>query len=68
MCSVHASLCVSCVDTEVFAYVHMQCASGWFSASGASVCTACSAGKYVTKADGGTDADSCTSVSIHVLC
>jgi hypothetical protein len=27
------------------------------------VCTACSAGKYLTKNDGATEADSCTSVS-----
>ena len=46
----------------------MQCASGWFSGSGASVCVACGAGKYLTKADGGTDPDSCTNVSAHVWC
>lgn len=41
----------------------VQCASGWFSGSGASVCTACSAGKYLTNASGETDAGSCTRVS-----
>ncbi len=52
-------------QTEVFAYVHKQCASGSFSASGATVCTACSAGKYLTDAAGGTDAASCTMVSLE---
>ncbi len=45
----------------------VQCASGSYSASGASVCVNCSAGKYLTKADGDTEADSCTSVSRHML-
>jgi hypothetical protein len=45
----------------------VQCASGSYSASGASVCVNCSAGKYLTKADGGTEAGSCTSVSRHMM-
>ena len=44
----------------------MQCGSGIFSASGASVCTACPAGKYLTNAAGGTHAGSCTNVSIDL--
>ncbi len=39
------------------------CASGSFSAGGETVCIACSAGKYLKKADGGTEANSCTIVS-----
>ena len=51
-------------DMDVDTYVMcLQCPVGWFSASGASVCTACSAGKYLTNASGGTEAASCTSVS-----
>ncbi len=41
----------------------LQCASGSYSASGASVCVNCSAGKYLTRADGDTEAGSCTRVS-----
>ncbi len=44
----------------------MQCASGSFSGSGASECTACSAGKYLSNVAGGTEAASCTAVSIPV--
>ncbi len=44
----------------------MQCSSGRFSVSGASVCMACSAGKYLTKSSGGTEAGSCTYVSMPV--
>ena len=47
--------------------VCMQCESGSFSASGASVCTACGAGKYLTLASGETEANSCTSVSDDML-
>ncbi len=43
----------------------LQCSIGWYSASGASSCTACSAGKYLTNAAGGTEAASCTSVSFN---
>jgi hypothetical protein len=45
----------------------VQCATGWFSGTGASLCIACSAGKYLTNASGATDASSCTSVSIDAL-
>ena len=46
-----------------FILCHMQCAGGWYSAPGASSCTACPRGKYQTNASGGTEALSCTLVS-----
>ena len=50
---------------DAVVYCILQCANGWFSVSGATACTACSAGKYLTLASGGTEAASCTSVSVH---
>ncbi len=41
----------------------MQCASGKFSASAATACTACSAGKSLMNAGGGTEEASCILVS-----
>jgi hypothetical protein len=46
-----------CID------VRLQCPSGMFSTTGASVCTSCSAGKYLTNATGGTVEVACTNVS-----
>ncbi len=60
-CSYFSVACFE-MDTDKIT-LFMQCASGSFSASGVSVCTACSAGKYLTSAAGGTEAGSCTSVS-----
>ncbi len=45
----------------------VQCASGTYSGSNASSCTACPAGKYSTNASGSTEAASCTAVSICTL-
>jgi hypothetical protein len=41
------------------------CPAGRFSTAGVSTCTSCSAGKYLTNASGGSDAASCTAVSLH---
>jgi hypothetical protein len=50
-------------------YGVMQCGAGTFSAAGASACTSCSPGKYLTNASGATDQKSCTTVSTgpHVV-
>jgi hypothetical protein len=48
--------------------VCMQCSSGQFSASGASACTACSAGKTLVDPAGDTDAESCGYVSVFDAC
>jgi hypothetical protein len=39
-----------------------QCEAGWFSGEGATVCTACSSGKYLRNAAGGTEEGSCIKV------
>jgi hypothetical protein len=43
-----------------------QCTNGTFSGGGATACTVCSAGKYLTNSSGITEAASCTAVSMYV--
>ena len=45
--------------------LRLQCASGTYSATASTSCTACPAGKYLADAGGGTEALSCTAVSVH---
>ncbi len=66
---VHESQTSTYPDIKLLTFIEeLQCASGAFSASGASVCTACTAGKYLTLASGGTEAGSCTGVSFMATC
>jgi hypothetical protein len=43
--------------------VCLQCPTGWLSASGATTCTACSAGKYLTSPSGRPEDAFCADVS-----
>ncbi len=43
-----------------------QCASGSYSGSGATACTACGAGKYLTSASAASEADACATVRVPV--
>ncbi len=68
--SVHISIQQTCsVSVHTMFYGVMQCSGGTFSAAGASACTSCSPGKYLTNASGETDLKSCTTVSTrpHVV-
>ncbi len=49
-------------------HVTAQCLNGSYSASGASACTQCSAGKYLTNISGATEAKSCSKVSVVFVC
>jgi hypothetical protein len=51
-------------DILIYSMACMQCTIGWFSGAGATVCSVCSAGKYLSNAAGGVEASSCTSVSV----
>ncbi len=52
----------------ILIYEYLQCASGLYAISGATVCTACAFGKYLTNPAGGTEAASCTAVSAAMHC
>jgi hypothetical protein len=45
----------------------LQCPTGWYSGAASTFCISCPAGKYLTNASGGTEARSCTNVSMSKI-
>jgi hypothetical protein len=68
---VFALICDMCSIGYVFVsscwVMPQQCQGDTFSATGATVCTACSAGKYILNRAGGTESSSCKDVSVTIF-